>query len=345
MVFSFPLDLLFLFWFLRRFMLSSAIAFHVTFILALAAFFFALMVCYWLCVVVLVLLVASLYRVCRPGRFGPHRVELSGEGILLETARGRASIPWSAVQLATQYQRSMVVLHHADGFFIVPKRAFPDDGAWARFRQDIAVFWRPTGRGSVRELARAFEWNSITCTASLAAVAFLFLRFCAPVLGPSSADIRVDTGDLRYRYFGIPLQYRRMQEPQRTSLLALAARSDVLRPEWYQCADYTLGSSHDRAHCCRNHYFQITPWIAEDIARPIVAGCPASIPRCSPLLNWLTEYDVKGRASIRHDWRDNVFVIAYMKMKGIRPTPRPANRSSGPPLVRRPEPRTLDTPK
>jgi len=98
--------------------------------------------------------------------------------------------------------------------------------------------------------------------------------------------------------------------------------------------------------CCRNHYFQITPWIvederlalciAEDIARPIVAGCPASIPKCSPLLNWLTEYDVQGRASIRRDWRDNVFVLRYMKMKGIRPAPRPTSHCRRTPLTRRP---------
>src|SRR4051794_11018966 len=83
--------------------------------------------------------------------------------------------------------------------------------------------------------------------------------------GPlTSADIRLDTGDLRYRYLGVPLSYERMPEPQRSRLLALAAGSNVLRPEWHTCATFPKVGSNNPDRMCRGWYFQASVWAAED---------------------------------------------------------------------------------
>src|SRR4051794_30927178 len=76
----------------------------------------------------------------------------------------------------------------------------------------------------------------------------------------TSADIRLDTGDLRYRYFGIPIVYEKMPEPQRTRLLALTAGSAVCRNEWYQCAVFPLPTTNHTDGMCRGFYMKIDAW-------------------------------------------------------------------------------------
>jgi hypothetical protein len=51
-------------------------------------------------------------------------------------------------------------------------------------------------------------------------------------VGPTGAQIRLDTGDLRYTYYGIPGASERMGEPARTRILSLAATSSVLKAKW-----------------------------------------------------------------------------------------------------------------
>ena len=150
--------------------------------------------------------------------------------------------------------------------------------------------------------------------------------------GPTSADIRLDTGDLRYRWFGVPVWYDRMPEPTRSHLLAAAAGSAVLTPEWQTCVTYPLPTSNNTDAMCRGFYAEGADWIPADpgVARLVLedvatyvrrtnarSGLPASVRMLSPL--GVMGIDARGIRTIRPDWRDDPEVQAYLQSKGYVP--------------------------
>jgi hypothetical protein len=52
------------------------------------------------------------------------------------------------------------------------------------------------------------------------------------LMGPTGAQFQLDTGDVRWTYFGIPRDTIRLDEPERSTIVSLAAGSAVLKPEW-----------------------------------------------------------------------------------------------------------------
>src|SRR5436309_138335 len=69
---------------------------------------------------------------------------------------------------------------------------------------------------------------------SLLVVTCLILAIGAvTAIDGSTAEIRLDTGDIRHFYFGIPIGQTRMPEPQRSTLLTLSRGSSVLQLRWY----------------------------------------------------------------------------------------------------------------
>ena len=67
-----------------------------------------------------------------------------------------------------------------------------------------------------------------------------------------------------YRYFGIPIVYDRMPEPQRSRLIDLTSNSALCRSEWRRCARYPLRGTNDRAAMCQSFYGRIEAWIDVD---------------------------------------------------------------------------------
>ena len=143
----------------------------------------------------------------------------------------------------------------------------------------------------------------------------------------TSADIRLDTGDLRFRYLGIPLVYNRMPDPERAQLLAVAGKSSVLRPQWRQCASFPLSSSNHTERMCRDWYTAASAWAVEDptLARLLLedvanyietthssSGLPTSSPLLSPSL---IERTSSGRWVVRQGWREDADVQKYIASK------------------------------
>jgi hypothetical protein len=153
----------------------------------------------------------------------------------------------------------------------------------------------------------------------------------------TSADIRIDTGDLRYRYLGIPLEYNQMPEPQRSQLLVLAAKSKILRPEWHKCATFPLRGSNNVDSMCRGWYYRASLWTAqdpqlarlilEDVAKYITQtnateGLPES---CFLLSGSVIEPNAVGQIAVKAGWRQDDEVTAYLIQKGYNlPTTAPA---------------------
>jgi hypothetical protein len=163
-------------------------------------------------------------------------------------------------------------------------------------------------------------------------LAVLLLLFFGTLLyGPTSAEIRIDTGDLRYRYLGIPLEYKNMPEPERSLLLELAKKSNVLDGSWHECAKYPLPTTNNTDTMCRLFYHRVATWVqvdpqlalflAEDVARYIQqTKARHGGPKGSYLLLWLMENDDDGSDVVKDGWQDDEEVQAYLQSVGYTPS-------------------------
>jgi hypothetical protein len=142
--------------------------------------------------------------------------------------------------------------------------------------------------------------------------------------GPSSADIRIDTGDLRYRYGGIPLVVYRMPEPDRAELLELAKQSGFADSSWHQCAKYPLPTTNNTDAMCRMFYLRVAAWAREDqvIAGHLMENVVRYIrqtnarqggPEGFVLLFWASDYADDGSLRLRDGWQEDEEVQAYLQ--------------------------------
>lgn len=158
------------------------------------------------------------------------------------------------------------------------------------------------------------------------------------VHGRTSGQIRLDTGDLRYCWFGIPLEYRRMPEPQRSKLLELAAKSPSVPSTWVTCVTYPLPSSNNTDVMCCQFYNSIATWADEGpkIARWALDDVVDYIPHMlstgglSDTAYILLSSDLHSTSALRLDpsWRDNYVVKAYCAAHGYTPLPAPASAAA-----------------
>jgi hypothetical protein len=172
------------------------------------------------------------------------------------------------------------------------------------------------------------------CPIPLAFIGVIAFALFALLRGPTSVQIRLDTGDLRYCYFGVPVWWERLPEPRRTQLLSLSNGSSVLKPRWFTCAIFPLPTSNNTHLMCRSWYFDATVWIHEDpkLARWMledVAGYIAltnakqGLPASSMFLSgFFVEPDDNGQWAVKKGWQADAEVQAYLEMKGNAP---PAN--------------------
>jgi hypothetical protein len=82
--------------------------------------------------------------------------------------------------------------------------------------------------------------------------------------GPTSADVRLDTGDLRYCWYGIPFRWSRMPEPDRSKLVALAALPPAIPARWVNCANSPFALSHGSQIMTQRSFARATYWLDED---------------------------------------------------------------------------------
>jgi len=161
-------------------------------------------------------------------------------------------------------------------------------------------------------------------------VAVLFLLGFGFLRSPTSGEVRLDTGDIRYCWWGIPLKYERMAEPQRSKLLALASKSPVIPAKWVTCTEYSLSPEYRPDRMCQGFYWSIAIWSDEDskIARWAMddvveylnqnakCGLPQSVHLLNdPIVDWHAR-------KVNADWRDQDAVKSYCAAHGyVLPPP------------------------
>lgn len=141
--------------------------------------------------------------------------------------------------------------------------------------------------------------------------------------GPTSVEIRLDSGDVRYCWYGIPLKYERMREPQRSRLLALAAREPAIPAKWVTCFEGRPGP--EANPIIPGKYWGIAAWAGEDpnIARWLLDevtdylqsfkadGSPAH-------LAWVSMVDMPS-CKVHADWRNDEEVRYFCSLHGYTP--------------------------
>ncbi|MFO1091832.1 MAG: hypothetical protein U0992_00765 [Planctomycetaceae bacterium] len=145
---------------------------------------------------------------------------------------------------------------------------------------------------------------------------------------PSSAEIRLDTGDLRLTCCAAKVLWERtMNEPDRKALLSVSSRSPVLKNEWHRCARFPLPSSNNTDQMCRRFYRCAATWVrvdpaigllvAEDVARYVErTKAEESLPDCISLLNWVG-YDSNGGMIVADGWQQDERVVGLPRYHGI----------------------------
>ncbi len=164
----------------------------------------------------------------------------------------------------------------------------------------------------------------------LAPIVFLglFLVLYLIAKGPTSGQIRLDTGDLRYCWYGIPVEYRQMPEPQRSKILKIAAMSPAVPTEWQTCVTYPLPTSNnpDAGQVC--DYLRIAAWADEDpaLAKMALTDHVDSLRKMHGPL-WIGGGSVLfsvnefGTDKVETNWRDDPIVQAYCAAHGYVPPP------------------------
>jgi hypothetical protein len=147
-------------------------------------------------------------------------------------------------------------------------------------------------------------------------------------IGPTSGQIRLDTGDLRYCWWGIPLYYKPMPEPWRSKVMTLASEAPAVPAKWVTCVTYPLPSSNNSDIMCADFYFSVALWADEDpkIARwamdDLVNSLDVSRARpANPSVFYVLGPFVVDTDSFRvcADWRDREDVKVYCSSHGYVP--------------------------
>jgi hypothetical protein len=160
---------------------------------------------------------------------------------------------------------------------------------------------------------------------------------------PTAVQIRLDTGDLRYFYHGIPVGESRMREPERSLLLAFASKADVVAQQWhdlpakdfYPSADsapiiYVYTDWYRRAAAWTAVDPHVAQWAAEDVWAFVAQSSPehdlGGLPKSIDLLGAnVIHVNQDGTLSVDPDWRKDDGVLAYLQGKGyLIPSTQPS---------------------
>ena len=153
----------------------------------------------------------------------------------------------------------------------------------------------------------------------LVCLAFSFIR------GPQTSQVRSDSGDQRECFLGIPMNYCPMPEPQRSKLLALAAKTPKIPGKWITYARYPLFASSEAELTCFDFYSSIARWADGDplIARWGMEDMAEYLP-CMLAGDGNPKYCPVVDTRIEPGSHNNDEVKAYCAEHGYVPAPAPA---------------------
>lgn len=139
-------------------------------------------------------------------------------------------------------------------------------------------------------------------------------------------DIRVDCGDLRYKYLGVPVWYESIGEPRRTILLSIAAASGKVEHVWVPVVPQTT------SYCIICEYKQwyrdtadwatadktISRLMLEELSKNIINA--RGVEKAGVQSIFLMKCMAFNEGVVPADWTDYSEVRKYCELRGyIRP--------------------------
>lgn len=143
-----------------------------------------------------------------------------------------------------------------------------------------------------------------------------------------NAQIRIDTGDIRYCFLKIPYRYVYMPDQERKAILSIIQNDPEIVGQWYICATFPLPSSNNTHLMCRHFYRAASAWVkvSPKIGRLVIndiilyikkTGCKEGLPECSFLISSELISTKEGKYILNPDWRTHEFVQQYLQEKGV----------------------------
>ena len=140
---------------------------------------------------------------------------------------------------------------------------------------------------------------------------------------PTSFEIRLDTGDIRYFHDGELLSEEQMEEPFRSALLSAATESNAMKPDWHRGGRPPGRSS----RMCRRYYRSAAVWlmkdreigllVANDVTRWIKeTNATFSAPDAFPLISWVKSHP-DGSIGVVDYWRKDEQAQLYLSRNDI----------------------------
>lgn len=162
----------------------------------------------------------------------------------------------------------------------------------------------------------------------LVIVLFVLGAIFFPTPRPTSAEIRLDTGDLRYLRGDQIVEFREMREPYRSTLISASQGSKILTNRWHRCSNNPRNPERNTEKRCQHFFEESAVWliadreigllVAEDVARYIeTTDGQISQPDCYPLLIWVQK-GPDGTPVVLNGWQKDEQVIQYLSQHGIR---------------------------
>jgi hypothetical protein len=155
-------------------------------------------------------------------------------------------------------------------------------------------------------------------TARLVVYGLAFLSLLSIIAGPK-VEIRLDCGDLRYVYLGIPLRYKVMEQPYREELFELGGNANISQ-RWAPVPPRT--TSNDNAAQFQNWYRHAAIWSSSDktLAQLFLKDISESISSGHGLQFQNTDAGMllrmASRPSLPVDWQDIKEIQIYCKTHG-----------------------------
>lgn len=177
----------------------------------------------------------------------------------------------------------------------------------------------------------------VLCVALCGIGYFLFKRRIMPAFGilclwtfltclglGTMIQVRLDTGDLRYCYWGVPLEYEPLEPRSRQALLSL---NDPQVPKSWVWCEGRVGSNNVN-WMIQSFYHDAAAWVKTDpqIARLVVRDIAhyvqtthgsQGLPDCVPMIWPHFIIDTSSHpAKVQPGWQSNPDVQAYLTAKG-----------------------------
>ncbi|HBN77677.1 MAG TPA: hypothetical protein DD473_18070 [Planctomycetaceae bacterium] len=139
-----------------------------------------------------------------------------------------------------------------------------------------------------------------------------------------SVDVRLDTGDQRIMHWGIPVDYRPMYEPARSSLLKL--NGENARIDWCYCAQQHNSNRPDQMmykfYATAAAWGDVNPEIARLVVRDIAFYMQTThayrgLPDSFSMISFDVIDRTNGVVRIADGWQKNPQVLEYLTEKGF----------------------------